>query len=434
MGKSLWKLQDQFSDLKIVCDNGKSVLTAHRAVLAAVCPELKTQLGTTTKFLLPDFSSSEIQLLLKNVYNGCLNSAQKLQVILTQVVALEDSPPSNLEPHTTNLCSLPNEILCHILAYLPTRDVLTNVALVSTRFRDLAKNPSVHQVVRVKNQCTPSLFNFLRLASQMKELYLANWCVDRSIDRLLPFIANHSQLRVFWVDSNIKLTCQTFHLLQSSKWWANLTKLNLFFQFIEDEGFCTLDSLKLCFNEAVARLGSSGTVTHLGAGIDIWSKVAGPAFDKLRSLTLDDCDWKPFDQEALKAIILSRKNTIEDLEIKESYFVRDLDFLSQLPRLATLKIFCWYGSFEVLSKFKQLKSLEIAVWSVDISLPDCYIPLNGLTNLTSLKTGFFIGEEEGPNVGSCYAKKLKKVCDVTKQNGLTIYIIRRLRLFNTVGI
>ena len=378
---SLWKLRHQFSDLTIVCDNGKSILTVHKVVLAAVCPALASQLDTTNTLHLPDLSSSEVGLVLESAYNGCPDAAAKLQVILAQSVSAKNSQPSISEPKTTHLCLLPTEILCHILSYLPTRDVLANVALISTRFYDLSKDPSVHKVVKVQMQFSPSLFNFLKSASQMQELYLVMKHHGQQIDGLLSFITNHSKLSVLWVENPICLTWETFVHLQNSQWWPSLTKLNLSFE--EDELFkCFFFTQS--FDKALASLGANGTMTHLGADCKVLSKVTGPAFEKLRSITI----WGPFDGDLLKVAVLPRKETLEKLEIRAiDYWYKEessYDFLVELPRLTSFKIeMLHFGhSLHFLAKLQQLKKLDIIS---DDNWDDCYIPPMCLPNLTSLK-------------------------------------------------
>ena len=443
----MWKLRHQYYDVTIICNQSKLRLTAHKVVLAAVCPALEAQLASTSTFCITDLSTCEVRSLLKCVYNGCQNSAAKLQVILAkavfhtdsqpsmpqaslaQVVHLEDSQPSNSEPKKIHLFDLPNEILCHILSFLPTTEILTNVALVSTRFCDLAKDPSVHKVVRVRFQpisviCAAtndplvinfvkvkipsplSLLDFLKSATQMKELYvdLGGNLFMETIDLLLLFISRHSQLRILWVEGDFKLTEQTFDLLQNAYWWTNLTKLNFAFDLIEKYPLSELYRSR--FDQAMALLGSSGTMTHLGGGGTLWAKATGPAFGHLNSLALYD-RFDLWDRKSMKEIILSRKNTIRTLLIDGAF--NNHNFLGELPLLATLTVSYWHGSFQVLTKIKLLKSLDIEVYSSSVSSGDCNLSPKCLTALTTLKIHFGFDEEETEENFKNYVDKLEKV-------------------------
>ena len=53
------------------------------------------------------------------------------------------------EHEKIRLESLPNELLVKIFSYLPTKDLLQNVALVSKRFYDLSKDSGAHVVVQL---------------------------------------------------------------------------------------------------------------------------------------------------------------------------------------------------------------------------------------------------------------------------------------------
>ena len=67
--------------------------------------------------------------------------------------------------------TLPTELLFKILSYLPTYDVLHNVALVSKRFNESSQSPFVHKIVTLKEVEFESR-DFLSKMTLTRELHI----------------------------------------------------------------------------------------------------------------------------------------------------------------------------------------------------------------------------------------------------------------------
>ena len=146
----MWKLNYQFSDLIIICEKGQTSISAHKIVLAAASPILKQKLLTTDTLYLPDISRDEVQSILEDLYKGSQRSAKRLENLVcgskntvsrTWKRELEQSSDFNSakKQKTTGpvyLNYLPNEIIFHILSFLPTTDILRKVACVSQQLKD----------------------------------------------------------------------------------------------------------------------------------------------------------------------------------------------------------------------------------------------------------------------------------------------------------
>ncbi len=67
---SLWDLRDDFTDVLILCENGKSELKAHKIVLAAVSPLFRMKVEKSSILILPEHNKSDILSLLEFIYKG----------------------------------------------------------------------------------------------------------------------------------------------------------------------------------------------------------------------------------------------------------------------------------------------------------------------------------------------------------------------------
>jgi hypothetical protein len=81
-----------------------------------------------------------------------VNICKKFSIILDSVPTIEEKSIQTNEPIVTfepkpnkNINDLPLEIILKILSYLPTSDLLLNVACVSKSFNKLTHNPGVHR-------------------------------------------------------------------------------------------------------------------------------------------------------------------------------------------------------------------------------------------------------------------------------------------------
>jgi len=77
---------------------------------------------------------------------------KKFSIFLDSVPTIEEKSIQTNEPIVTfkpkpnkNINDLPLEIILKILSYLPTSDLLLNVACVSKSFNKLTHNPGVHR-------------------------------------------------------------------------------------------------------------------------------------------------------------------------------------------------------------------------------------------------------------------------------------------------
>ena len=332
--------------------------SAHKIVLAAASPNLKQKLLTTDTLYLPDICREEVQSILEDLYKGSQRSAKRLENLVcvskntvsrTWKRELEQSSDFNSakKQKTTGpvyLNYLPNEIICHILSYLPTTDILQKVACVSQQFWDLANHPSVHKVVRVGLNSNPSFFNFLMKANQMKELHVDTKEVGKCIDGILLFIASHTQLRVFCLNHPINVTKETFEYLEHSKWWSKLGQIDM-----------KLESL----SQAVAHITGTGNMTHCKFDFIYNSNLTGSKYRKLKSLTFEE-DFKDF--AAIKDIIMSGKDSLEEINImtKEDHSLyQDFEYLSEVTNLTSLEINPGFSSFKLLPKLTKLENLSL---------------------------------------------------------------------------
>jgi hypothetical protein len=85
-----------------------------------------------------------------------------------------------------HILDLPLEIVTKILSYVPTKDILLNVSLVSKSFYELSTNPSVHRSVTFTPYCfddrgqKETAKKFLKNAICVENLFI-NWNESQQI-------------------------------------------------------------------------------------------------------------------------------------------------------------------------------------------------------------------------------------------------------------
>ena len=158
----------------------------------------------------------------------------------------DTSPRVQEDANPITFSTLPTEILLKILSYVPTQDLLINVALVSRPLSSLTKDPDAHlsvsmpynvQVDRAQEfiRSMPKIVN-LKIFTYTDEIYMKYISNDPTAhitaeqitfcDDILMAIAQHSNLRSLSV-SGLKVTTQTFCRLTTTRLFQKLEKLNV---------------------------------------------------------------------------------------------------------------------------------------------------------------------------------------------------------------
>ena len=142
-------MNNDFSDVTIICYQGKFQLKAHKVILASASRHLRQVLKTTNEIFLPDVTESELQTIIDYIYKGEVqlqNSSRFFE--LSNQLQLDLATPyqkfksdlqiegdqSKIVKTELTLESLPNEILTKILSFVPTCHLLLSVALTSKQF------------------------------------------------------------------------------------------------------------------------------------------------------------------------------------------------------------------------------------------------------------------------------------------------------------
>ena len=153
---------------------------------------------------------------------------QKLEEVLEEV--LKDSESSAMQTRIRNVLvpvpvpKLPNEIWLEILSYLPTHDLLRNVARVSKRFHELSEDPHLIRKIEVesvgswpKDKEEKYCHDFLRVLKRSLKLKSLSFgfCSDINYDKseemfleALPSM-NHQFLEEFILKGDGKTDCDT---------------------------------------------------------------------------------------------------------------------------------------------------------------------------------------------------------------------------------
>ena len=136
------------------------------------------------------------------------------------------------------------DILIKIFAYLPTTNLLTNVALVSKQFHQLTLDSNAHIRVTVRGSLcgqtedlpiadladSLKMFNqatdFLARATGMESLRLTNYNFDTiSCDRLLLALSTHQHVAAVEMDENLYINGDCLQRLTQTNLFARITTL-----------------------------------------------------------------------------------------------------------------------------------------------------------------------------------------------------------------
>ena len=405
LGLSMWELRYKVDDLTIYCDGTESCVPGHKIVLmAAASPILREKLQIATALCFPDTSKAVLESILEELYKGSQKAARRLESLpyfffskgmLSRTWKRELEQPSDLNPakkqKTTKpvfLNSLPIEIICHILSYLTTTDILQKVACVSKQFLGLANDPSVHKNVWVKFNTSSSFLNFLMKATHMKKLHVLNQFVgDECIDDILPFIASHSKLRVFSLHHPIKVSCDTIKYLENSKWWSKLAHIDMTFNLIISASE---------FLPMITHLRGKANITRWwDSDLNYNLNIRGPTLSKLQSLTFPEHSCV-MDFSLVKDIIMLGKDSLEEVKIQissedDKHLFEDFGYLSQVTNLTKLEITPVFSSFNLLPKLKKIQTLKInnLANTKKIRNDGWNIPANNFSSLTHLSVRSF---------------------------------------------
>ena len=265
--------------------------------------------------------------------------------------------------------TLPMELLLDILSYLPTYDVLRNVALVSKKFYESSQSPFVHKIVTLKEVEYESR-DFLSKMTLTRELHIqqmyARYHDDEPIGDLLYIISNYSHLKAFMIYERVWLPGEIFKSFREAKWWRTLTKFNV---ISDNHAFGGCERYHKDLGKSLSELGSEVQMTHFCVGIReeddeedpvcVTETLQHPRLKQLKNLTLHFY----YSPEVLRGILLPMKNTLEELrmifysEYSEHSF--EYDFLPELSKLRVLEARICFSGLHVLPKLKHLTHLTI---------------------------------------------------------------------------
>jgi len=314
----IWDLKDDFTDTSIICSNGRTKIRAHKIILAASSNYLKSKLRINNEILLAEYSRGEILLLMEYIYSGQV-SLKKENITpffaLGRRVEIKGLPDEKefvknikeqfkdgftVEEQLKENCIFSQEVLINIFSYIPTQDLLINVAKTSKLFHCLTKDPEVHLRVELRyNVDQAAACQFLTSTTRIQELVISgemgyklalrsnmstvsgNLLSVNFCDDILTAVANHNNLRVVTINTGLKASTQCFNLLASTNFFKKLSNLYLSIDAKPNDNF----------DMVAAAISSAG---------------------KLRQLELKGFD--KVDSSALRNIAVSCKN-LEELSV-----------------------------------------------------------------------------------------------------------------------
>ena len=392
---SLWELREEFTDIIIICDNGQSTFKAHKIFLAAASTFLRNQVLTSDKLCFPSICKYDMETILESIYKGDPEMVIKVSQ-LEKTLYLKKPRISN------TITSLPPEVLCKIISFLPTLDLLKKVALVSKQFNHLTQMPSVYKSVHLYS-CSSDVAQFLKQAKFMTELqfHSKSGCKFTKIapDQLLNSVGSNDHLKVLNFDTDLQAPYLFFIPLRTSKWWATLTQFNMEFEENDYKKITTDPKFALALSE----LGSSGHLTSFGMGcrsrvcsVALFNFIKSPKLSNLKRLTLYD----NYDSSMLEEIAIARSGSLIILNI--------LNFLSKISlpnftNLRSLTVLSTLVSLDNLPNLQELKNLKILYYS-----EECKVPQSCLPNLNFLIVGSTIPEEP------CHSNKVSFVRNLSR--------------------
>lgn len=211
--ENLWKIREEFTDVTITCLENKTI-SAHKIILSASSHVLHQLCYVSSEICLSESPLATVHSLLEFIYTGRVPAndasdatdgdlyndfcrlAKNLEVtglsptahektetsskrkshFEAQLVSKKFRPtPDDSESPSTNIFSLPSEILLKIFSYLTTRELVASLPLVSKQFNELVKSPEVHTAFHWQSGKTPiseELKRFLEGKNQIRNIQL----------------------------------------------------------------------------------------------------------------------------------------------------------------------------------------------------------------------------------------------------------------------
>ena len=415
--RSMWDLRQEFTDAFIICNDGQTMLRAHKICLAAASPFLRNLLRVSNTLTFLKTSKSDMESILVSIYTGDPDADLKVGKLEKsypsqiykgdpdadpKVGKFEKLPSSQTAIKSVSIVQLPPEVLVNIFSFLPTTSLLQNIALVSKQFNNVTKLQSVHKDVHFSSFAS-NIGNFLKKATSMTKLELlkGGGCKRNktriTAQQLVISIQSHDHLQALNFSNDFHASFLYFVPLSTSKWWANLTQFNMEFEAGRYKQLSVLPE----FDSSLKELGSSGNLTHFGLGSQapgspsdsVFNFLLSPTLSKLRCLTLfDNYSWP-----MMESISAARKDSLEML------FVCNIHSSYKIPNLPNLKILETHGGITSLDDLPNLQKLQF-LKIMDFAR-DCTVPSNSLPNLVQLNVGsctrYF-----GPPGQVCYPNKV----------------------------
>ena len=418
---NFWELRNSFCDVSIHHDAG--TLRANKIILASVSDFFRTELETKSEIKVPGISGTELQSLLEFIYKGELTVAasdlKRFQQIAHQFSIELNIAADEIQDESSGkqvgLLDLQPELLFKILSFLPTSELLTNVAQVSKKFNNLTLNPGVHQHVSVNvskieskkstiyivegriNDKFSNAIEFLNWAAFTKSLSITCLSsVHSTCDEYLYAIANHKYLKSIFIDNCIVFSIKCFNYLGQTQLLSKLTGLTMSFFFTEStlkdgkaQNFVqAFDQLKNLRNLRFFGKFISTTNTPLQLPINLLDFAAScPRLERFES------DLH-FLHKEMENFLQTKKDKLRVLKIKHfpyfffpeneiAYDEKIFDKISECHKLEKLTIKPKDASFlRKLSSLSKLTALRINISSnfpSDFKFPaNCFVALRAL--------------------------------------------------------
>ena len=305
--------------------------------------------------------------------------------------------------------ALPNELLFKILSYVPTCDLLLNIARVSKFFNELVQDPDVHNEVSLHGtENIASTRKLLEKLQNIKELNLLSR--ERHLHRQeSPFkpqnlsfgnisfcdkLKNFKRLRVLNVEAPHTVSLSDLsQLLEDPQKAKNLTKLNLkvssLFEYVA--GFRQKQPT------TPANYASNLTYLRLDGGrVDVkhFMKIC-EATKKLEYLGSDHDFRYSGEKDQFQSLFIANKNTLKTIHLPNyKWTTNDVTALGQCSQLESLSINCIQISREVFLSIPEvtprLKHLELSVIFEPKQVAQ-FLNHPNMSHLTSLRL-FFAGK------------------------------------------
>jgi hypothetical protein len=312
------------------------------------------------------------------------------------IKALESEPPKKKKKaESAGIENLPDEVLVKILCYLPTCDILQNVALVSKRFKALSEDCGAHIVVNLHNNIdVKSAVQFLERATLIEELHISCPTPNRIIRfkekpesfvccEIFLAIALHDYVRVINVANNSAfILSENLVRLSQTKLFRSslLTKLILPIKHRSRE-----PTLETQIRAAVLSLKNAKNLRHLDFGDPYLGNFAYFVFIRAELLEVAlACPmihtFKPtygFDRSDFQTLIEARKETLTELKI--NHYQLPFNVLSECTKLQKLYCFPQFNSTKVLTSLKNLSELEMEIWSGPAFAPNSLPQIKSLS-------------------------------------------------------